>query len=727
MNTQSRGLESVGSVPLLLPLSDSAVVSHLKRCQKIAVDHSGPLFREYLAVLEDKLTELSQTAHSNQEAGDFTIARQLFRQKGSEMERYFSGYVAEAYVKFRKGELSTSFESPLDDHADLALIEDRDLNEQIVLSSLCQRANAFFAEDLWALHQRFAILNGGRDVAEANNPAAPVQFCNALRRATKLVSISPKAASAAFKSFEKKMLVLVERVTRETNHYLQQQGLLPNLKQGQQNVKGNGPAPMTEQGAPSSAQNQNNLVHSIRQLQAQLNAISVDARAYYNDVVTAHELLGVLQSLQTPNIPILTDQAVDTIKPADIERSLRELRESLQKDEKKGLDPKDDQTIDLVGMLFDYMLKDENLPDSVKAILSYLHTPFLKVAFANPNFFEQPDHPARELLNNLANAGARWVSIDGKSQYDILNKIRDVVDFVLKNFEKDIRPITEAVLDFSQYTKGIIRRQELMEKRALEKVKGEEKLREVKLRVNDEIRSRIDNKELPSVVLLFLLQPWSDYLSFCLLRFGDQSKNWRDAVSVVDNLIWCLGPKKMAEDIARQNTLRPSIVEAIGKGFATIGFDKDKGKHVSDSISSLIGLASQRIKIEPASAEDASKLKRLADEKSGLASQPTQDEYSEAEREMVEKLKLIEFGTWFEFADGKRLKVAWYNKRTSHYMLVDQNGKRAAMMSGLDMARQLLSKRTKIIAGSSKPFFERALESTYSKLNERIGERQGKK
>ncbi len=85
---------------------------------------------------------------------------------------------------------------------------------------------------------------------------------------------------------------------------------------------------------------------------------------------------------------------------------------------------------------------------------------------------------------------------------------------------------------------------------------------------------------------------------------------------------------------------------------------------------------------------------------------------------MVESLKMIEFGTWFEFEGGKRLKVAWYNARTSHYMLVDQMGKRVDMMSGLNMARQMITGKAKIISGSSKPFFERALENIYHKLNE---------
>jgi len=86
---------------------------------------------------------------------------------------------------------------------------------------------------------------------------------------------------------------------------------------------------------------------------------------------------------------------------------------------------------------------------------------------------------------------------------------------------------------------------------------------------------------------------------------------------------------------------------------------------------------------------------------------------------MVESLKMIEFGTWFEFEGGKRLKVAWYNARTSHYMLVDQMGKRVDMMSGLNLARQMIGSKAKIISGSSKPFFERALENIFHKLNEK--------
>lgn len=164
--------------------------------------------------------------------------------------------------------------------------------------------------------------------------------------------------------------------------------------------------------------------------------------------------------------------------------------------------------------------------------------------------------------------------------------------------------------------------------------------------------------------------------------------------------------------------LYDDLIVAIESGFETIGYDQIKGRKLIDALSSLIRLAMQSKKAEPAPAPMRDKLERIAAEKAG-SKDVRGDGISPEEEQMVESLKMIEFGTWFEFEGGKRLKVAWYNARTSHYMLVDQMGKRVDMMSGLAMARQMIAGKAKIISGSSKPFFERALENIFQKLNEK--------
>lgn len=726
---------------LQLPLSNSAVLTHLKACQGLAAEHSRQAFRKYIKVLDDALTlEISQ-AKSNQEVLELQDVQRQLRQSKDELERYFCGYLSEGFVKFKKKELNTAVNADPSNPEELSLLGNDELEEAIAISSITQRADEYFAEPLWAMNQRFSVLNGGQRVTEANNPASPIQFCESLRKALKLVPMNSKVKNLAYKVYDDQLITVMEGISGEINRYLQKNEILPNLKYalptgsvpastvGSQmaNAMNQIAAAQADHAQPTETQDPNeyqgSLVQAIRNLQSQLLVPNVAEQAGLppNGVfVSGDNLVNALENLQHKAVNGLpADAAGQKIIPLDISQVIQKLKEEISAENKDAeVKTTDMHTIDLVGMVFEYMLNDANLPDSIKALLSYLHTPFLKIAFIDPGFFEQADHPARVLLNSLAEAGSKWVGNDGTSQYDIYNKIKDIVDRVLKEFENDIKIITELLLEFKSYTKNIIRRQELMEKRATEKAQGEEKLREVKLRVNDEIRARTEKKELPSAVLLFLLQPWSDYLSFALLRYGEKSDKWIKSVVLVDDLLWCIEPKTDSNDRNRQMELHSEIINAISAGFDTIGYDQEKGKKLVEALSSLIKLALQSKKAEPAPAPMRNKLERIAAEKAG-SKETTEAKCTPEESQMVESLKMIEFGTWFEFEGGRRLKVAWYNARTSHYMLVDQMGKRVDMMSGLMMARQMIAGKAKIISGSSKPFFERALENILEKLNEK--------
>lgn len=730
---------------LQLPLSNSAVLTHLKACQGLAAEYSRQAFRNYIKVLDDALTVEVSQAKSNQESLELQDVQRQLRQSKDELERYFCGYLSEGFVKFKKKELNTSVNADTSDPEELSLLGHDQLEEAIAISSITQRADEYFAEPLWALNQRFSVLNGGQRVTEANNPASPIQFCESLRKALKLVPMSPKTKNLAYKVYDDQLIPIMQGISEEINRYLKQNEILPNLKYAPpsgsvpastvgsqtENVLSQLAAAQAEQNTqqePTQDTNeyQGNLVQAIRNLQSQLLVPNIAEQAGLppNGVfVSGDNLVGALQNLQSNSHPgvggLPVEDSGQQIIPLDISQVIQKLKEEISAENQGAeVQANDMQTIDLVGMVFEYMLNDANLPDSVKALLSYLHTPFLKIAFIDPGFFEQADHPARVMLNSLAEAGSKWVGNDGTSQYDIYNKIKDTVDRVLKDFKSDLKVITELLLEFKSYTKNIVRRQELMEKRATEKAQGEEKLREVKLKVNDEIRSRTEKKELPSAVLLFLLQPWSDYLSFALLRYGEKSEKWLKAVALVDDVLWCIEPKIDGNDRNRQMEMHSEILSVISTGFETIGYDQEKGKKLIDALSSLIKLALQSKRAEPAPAPMRNKLERIAAEKAGTK-ESSDSKWSPEEQQMVESLKMIEFGTWFEFEGGRRLKVAWYNARTSHYMLVDQMGKRVDMMSGLMMARQMIAGKAKIISGSSKPFFERALENILEKLNEK--------
>ena len=78
----------------------------------------------------------------------------------------------------------------------------------------------------------------------------------------------------------------------------------------------------------------------------------------------------------------------------------------------------------------------------------------------------------------------------------------------------------------------------------------------------------------------------------------------------------------------------------------------------------------------------------------------------------------MEFGTWFEYRDGRREKVAWFNSNSLHFLFVDQSGKRTGIRTGQEIAQDMIGGEMQMIIGSTKPLVERTLESIYADLNQ---------
>ena len=88
---------------------------------------------------------------------------------------------------------------------------------------------------------------------------------------------------------------------------------------------------------------------------------------------------------------------------------------------------------------------------------------------------------------------------------------------------------------------------------------------------------------------------------------------------------------------------------------------------------------------------------------------------------MLEKLKDIPFGTWFEFhRTGKpksRAKLSWRSTVTEKFMFVDQMGVKAAVISMRDLADCMLNGKVRIAVDEKKPFVDRALSAIHRMLD----------
>lgn len=747
-------------------LSAAQVERCLKLCTNAAQDYllqNFPAFwGEWIASIEKR----EQHARSNKEQVALAEITKQLQASGNACITQYQKYLKQSFADFAAQQLHVaSGQERFNQNIGLSLVDNAELEETIAITSISHRADAQFAESLWALNQRLALVNGGRKIDERSNPVSPIQFCDSLRRVLQSLNLDARIKVLGYKQFEQAVIKPVGGLYQSLNELLMAEGILPNLRYsasgadteaapantaGAADPEASASEPSTETSperrgrratdqlvAPGAAgdpqQYQQGLVSAIRLLQTHLGGavssapVTSGAPAALVESggsaagATSAPVVGAIQVLQAQmaqSTQSLQQAEAGDIQPFAVAAVSEQLAAELQKQGAGDVLNDDMNTIELVGLVFAYILNDEQLPDSVKALLSYLHTPVLKLAFIDKEFFDNVDHPARLLLNQMAEAGSRWVSNDGTSQYNIFEKIKTTVFHVLEYFENDVKVFAEALMEFSSYARNVSRRQELMEKRALEKARGEEKLREAKIRVNSDVSACIDGKALPSPILLLLLLPWSDYLSFIILRYGADSDSYQQALGVAGQLLWSIEPKSLEADRVRQIEVQGDLLHTLQSGFETIGYEQNKSRKLLDAVSSLQRLALKSRQVEPAPETMRSKLEKMAAEKAGQVKQDDRP-LTQEEAQLIEKLKLIEFGTWLENDKGQRIKVAWYNHKTMHYMLVDQQGRKVSMTSAKHLAREMIAGKLRVIAGSAKPFFERALENIYHSLNAR--------
>lgn len=721
------------------PLSRDDVDIHMAACKKITLTYVEGALATYLKVFASVLMTEVDNARSSQESEEWLMVYRLVKSKHKDIKHHFCAYVTKTFEVFNVLDVNAlsaadrEVISPCNAHNNLRLTDKHTIEENTIIAAVVRHVDAKISESLWILNQRFSVLKPGEHIEDKNNPVAPIHFCYALQEALALLPSEFKFKKRAYASFAKVLLPFSFKLLDAINSYLQKQGILPNMTSKYNEVPINTSQYTDKNTLVDECDSQVQIerehelmkkIHTIQNDRVSVKSLNKkDKIKIKNDedvtqIVSTESLVILLKSLHVDKADLTRtlfnwDEKsipVSTMSPHDLIEQLRANTGS------RKIENDDMHVINLVGMLFSYMLKDEHLPSSVKALLSYLHVPFLKIAFIDRDFFEQSQHPARLLLNSLADAGSRWVNDDGNSEFDMFDRIKDVVIKIYDVTENEMKLVTELLLDFRSNVKQIQRKQDLTEKRAKEKARGEDHLHETKIRVSAEVRQRIQNKALPSSILLFLLQPWTDYLSFIYLRHGDASEHWKAALCLVEELIWCSEPKKTQEDQQQLAKKHHPLLHSIAGGLDHIGVPESKKYNLISAVSSVVELSLKQEESEPASLPMRDELEREAVETVGAAS-TVDDEPTKEEIQMTEKLKVIEFGTWLEFDGGRRLKVAWQNSRNGEYMLVNQMGQRAEMMLPLALARLMLAGKVKVISGSSKPFFERALENIYEKLN----------
>ncbi len=752
MNTQ-RDMDRVSMPVVLVRLRDASGLT------------LSTLLNEFFDSADDALFGLADKAGTNQEQTAYFDAMRELRLRRKPMSLSVMQWISRAFNEIGRFDPLPGSSGLQDvDQDSLTLMDHGELEQKVAIDNLMTKLRNRHADAIGMLTARVAAVVPGVRFAARQMPLSPEVICTGLGEACADLEIDIRAKLIVLKLFDRLLISRLETVYKEANRLLVQDGILPDLKRapvpgGTRNPTNRSmsdrsvpPPPSGPVGGLSEEEEAgqsgatfselSSLLHqepSGGQFQSPPGARRLDT----------HALLARLNTAQTGHF----EMAGDGVAPLSLQ-----LKHALRAEQGHvfAVQQVDSDVINLVTMLFEFILEDRQLPPLMKALIGRLQIPVLKVALCDRSFFNRGGHPARKLLNELAMAGIGWNEKTASQRDPLREKIESVVNRLLNEFTDNVGIFSDLLQDFSHFMDLDRRRRELVEQRLRDAEEGRARHEHAKAVVESLLNESLDQRQVPDVVESLLWEPWNKYLQWIVLREGEGSEPWNNAASLTRNIIWTVDPKPVDEG-TRSTLLReiPGIVDAIREGLQSISWDpfaidkmiRDLELAHVDVLQQLITFRELSTRKEEVltqvtsapqslgqSVEPADAGRVIPEAPAGKAPEPVVDDVHTPEKSVpgavagemavpavaahhLEHADRMRVGSWIELVNEQhkvRCKLAAVIKATGKYIFVNRNGAKVAEYQRDGLAAALAAGQVTMLDDGL--IFDRALESIIDNL-----------
>ncbi|WP_457670408.1 DUF1631 domain-containing protein [Thiolapillus sp.] len=715
-------------------------------CGTMMVQAIQPLLHDLFAQADDDLYRLAENSTSNARQTLFFDAMRGLRLFQEKAEKAYLRMLQNTFTSFWQGRpfVSSSAASSQGDDGEFSLVEKDELEEELAVTSMATKAQGMYHRELHALDRRFAHMLGKESIDSEQNPAGPTVLAEIFRVVLDDWETEEVLARiVVYKCFEKSVLSSLGDVYERMNLYLAEKGVLPELIQQRSggrirnrssgaNANRNVSRSPVDQGLAAddsvahvpqdeATPSLQELWQYVRQLTAQgMPGVAGEAVGgvanLHLPVLPKNNVMDALSSMQSA---ALSDLDLENVEWAAVQERIRQqLSQTLCLDEAGNATHRfgeaEQQTIDVIMMLFDHVLDDANLPDAMRALIARLQIPVLKAAIADDSFVDDQQHPARRLLNDLAAASVGWRDDGDRSEKSLYVQVKRSVDRIVHEYTDDVSLFEEVLEEFAQFMEKRAKLKKMLEDRLTQAVSGEERLEVAKLRVEEVLRE-LGADYLPEAAREILQQPWKKLMTILLLREGEEGGNWRKAVNIAKLLVMYLG--RDSGEVDRQKLLSsiPEMISGLKKGFSYISFDQKKSAAMLNKLQTCFISV---LKHGEVVSDGQQAQPNDAEEQADTTEPAIEDAHSISVRNMKE-------GSWIRMqldAEEEPLicKLVWRSKFTGTMVFVDGQGNKAGQMKEAELAAYFRDGSAKFLEDAQAPLIDRAIKKMMKVLNARI-------
>lgn len=661
-------------VPLAFAALPPRVARIIQGCFASVADELKPRVGLMLAELERQMVELVESARHHGMQSERIADLHSLRRRNAELLPPLLATL-EAQLTGLRQQLPAGTDAasaPRIDYQALSLVEDAQMDQEIVLSDIVRRHEARSSMALLLLGQRFGVLAGSPAFELSRIPAGPQSLCHALRDAMPSLQLSRSSQLLLWHTFDRHVLTEYPRLLDALNLMLEAEGVLPGLVFIPRRVR-------SEQASPRAAGAHPKTDWRMPSMPPDWTAPA--AQESPRERVPTADLLAALQALQA------------TPPAAGRPQDLKELRQALLEHLRQRHGPRpelaaaDANAFALLERLYDELGREVRPDAPAAALLTHLQLPLAQAALRDRRFFLRPRHPARGLLDAVAESGARWQA-EEEQDPQLLPLLRHAVEHVARHYQGDEDVFEQANHAVQRHLQAVAHKADLAERRQVEAARGRQRLEIAQQRATAIIDDALHRQPLLPArrVRALLDQAWTDVLTLAQLRQREKSDTWTELLQITQQIV-------AAATAPAGATHDPQLPGRIEKALQQVGYHEEEAQAIA------LRLAGAEIDAGPAAL--LQERARLGGERPPVPPAPPR---TPAEQECLDHLRTLPHGTWFEVAQDPpqegvvRRRLSWYSPEGDHALLLNPRGQRSGEQSLDALARLMAKGRARALA-----------------------------
>jgi hypothetical protein len=697
-----------------------------------------------LADFEQQLFRMSEHARNPAlQAGYMQTLRTLRMRSSDLVPRFMAGLEANLASIGRAAQRPAPVEAPPVSFMHLSLVDDSEMDESAVLREIASRQEARASLPLHLLGQRFGVMAGSAAFDAERMPLGPRALCAVMRESCESLQLPLESRLLLYRQFDRRVMSEYPQLLEMLNATVVANGILPSLSfipirarptsQAEAAAAAEGAKASDKSRRRRTSDRDQPRTHTAWLGQAASDTAGVDDGAAFDLLQQLlsgrRELIGKLrpekrhgnrQQLQTSEVVDALGGMRDAASGGSM-RNLLDIKQALlaqvRQDRGHGasFSPQDSDTFELLDMLYAQIEREVRPEAAAAPLLRKLQLPLLRVALQDRGFFVRAQHPARQLLNAVAESGARWLDDDDLDP-QLLQPLQRAVDDVVEKFDSDPAVFEASNRELQAQLQNLARKAEMAERRHVEAARGKEKLEIAKHRAADTITEIVGEQRLPKFVRALLNQAWADVLTLTLLRQGQDSTEWEHQLEMTRRIVETCGRSGGSPD--------PDLASHIEAALAQVGYHSEEAAAIARRLTSALDDEE-----DPASRTELTmRLKarvRLGDD--GTQGRKTElAPRDEAEQAQYDQLRVMPYGTWIEFninqqGDLVRRRLSWYSPVTDKALFVNQRGQRVGEQSLDSVARMLSRGQARIVPAERGRLVDRVWQATLNALRSFAG------